>query len=308
MRHIFVVNPASGVKNRVEEIRELVKKDLEENDYIIYETKGIGDAIVFVKEFIDSHPNESLRFYACGGDGTLNEVVNGAIGYDNVEVTNYPIGSANDFLKYFSGSDFSNMHNLINGKTIKSDVIKFNERYVINVFNVGYDAKVVELQRKFKRWPLVSGGFAYTLGVIFALLGKRCHKMKVTIDGELFFDGKVSMVAVANSICYGGSYHCAPLAKIDDGILDVCVVKKVSIPTFAKLAKIYQKGEHLENEKAKKYIAYKQGSKVQIEIDSAISYSVDGELGKSNNIVLEVLQGAINFVVPRVSDEQLTKE
>ena len=303
MRHIFVVNPASGVKNRTEEIRELVKTELEEDEYIIYETKGVGDAIIYVKEFIDSHPNELLRFYACGGDGTLNEVINGSVGYDNVEVTNYPIGSANDFLKYFSDCDFKNLHNLIHGKVVKSDVIKFNERYVVNVFNIGYDAKVVELQRKFKRWPLVSGNFAYTLGVIFALLGKRCHKMKVTIDDELFFDGKVSMVAVANSICYGGSYHCAPLAKIDDNIIDVCVVKKVSIPTFAKLAKIYQKGEHLENEKAKKYIAYKQGKKVQIEIDSAISYSIDGELGKSNNVVLEVLNNVVNFVIPSSDNE-----
>ena len=303
MRHILVVNPASGVKNRTEEIRELVKTELEEDEYIIYETKGVGDAITFVKEFIETHQEESLRFYACGGDGTLNEVANGAIGYDNVEIANYPIGSANDFLKYFNDRNFTDLHNLINGEVVKSDVIKFNERYIINVFNIGYDAKVVELQRKFKRWPRVSGGFAYTLGVIFALLGKRCHKMKVTIDGEPFFDGKVSMVAVANSICYGGSYHCAPLAKIDDGILDVCVVKKVSIPTFAKLAKIYQKGEHLENEKAKKYIAYKQGTKVQIEVDSAISYSIDGELGKSSNVFLEVLHHAINFVIPKANNE-----
>ena len=63
----------------------------------------------------------------------MNEVINGAIGYDNVEVTNYPIGSANDFLKYFEGYDFKNLHNLINGKVVKSDVIKFNERYIVNV-------------------------------------------------------------------------------------------------------------------------------------------------------------------------------
>ena len=305
MRHIFVVNPASGVKNRKEEIIDLVKQELPEEEYIIYETKDVGDAIIYVKEFIETHMNENLRFYACGGDGTLNEVINGAIGYENVEVTNFPIGSANDFLKYFEGYDFKNMHDLIHGCAVKSDVIKFNERYILNVFNIGYDAKVVELQRKFKKWPLISGNFSYTLGVIFALLGKRCHKMKVTIDDELFYDGKVTMVAVANSICYGGSYHCAPLAKIDDALLDVCVVKKVSIPTFAKLAKIYQKGEHLNNEKTKDYIIYKQGSKVQIEIEKAISYSVDGELGKSNNVVLEVLNKQINFVIP-CKNEELT--
>lgn len=300
MKHIFVINPASGVKNRTQDIIDLVKQELKENEYLIYETKGTNDATLFVKKYISEHPNEELRFYACGGDGTLNEVVNGAIGHENVEVTNYPIGSANDFLKYFDDRDFTNLHNLINGEVVKSDAIKYEDRYIINVFNIGYDAKVVELQRKFKRWPLVSGGFAYKLGVFFALLGKRCHHMKVTIDDEVFYDGKVTMVACANSVCYGGSYHCAPLAKIDDNILDVCVVKKVSIPTFAKLAKIYQRGEHLENEKAKKCISYKQGKKVLIEVDAETSYSIDGELGKSNNVLLEIVNSAINFVIPQL--------
>ena len=101
MKHIFVINPASGVKNRTQDIIDLVKQELKENEYLIYETKGTNDATLFVKKYISEHPNEELRFYACGGDGTLNEVVNGAIGHENVEVTNYPIGSANDFLKYF---------------------------------------------------------------------------------------------------------------------------------------------------------------------------------------------------------------
>lgn len=308
MKHVFVINPASGVKNSGPEIIEKVKELLEEDEYVIYETKGQGDAIVFTKEFIETHLNDELRFYACGGDGTLNEVVNGAIGYPNVQVTNYPVGSANDFLKYFEDRDFHNLEALINGEVVSTDVIKFNERYIINVFNVGYDAKVVDLQRKFKRWPLVSGNFAYTLGVIFALLGKMAHKMKIKVDDEVLYDGKVTMVAVANSICYGGSYHCAPLAKIDDNILDVCVVKKVTIPTFAKLAKIYQKGEHLTSEKTKNYIAYKQGKNVQIEIEKPLIYSIDGELGSSNNIVLEIIGKSINFVIPSLPKTELTNE
>lgn len=308
MKHIFVINPASGVKNSGPEIIEKVKELLEEDEYVIYETKGQGDAILFTKEFIETHPSDELRFYACGGDGTLNEVVNGAIGYPNVQVTNYPVGSANDFLKYFEGRDFHNLESLINGEVVSTDIIKFNERYIINVFNVGYDAKVVDLQRKFKRWPLVSGNFAYTLGVIFGLLGKMSHKMKIKVDDELIYDGKVTMVAVANSICYGGSYHCAPLAKIDDNILDVCIVKKVSIPTFAKLAKIYQKGEHLTSEKTKNYIAYKQGKNVQIEIEKPLIYSIDGELGSSNNIVLEIIGKSINFVIPTVTETELTNK
>ena len=300
MKHIFVMNPVSGVRNQIEEIKKEVSKYLTSDETVFYETKGHGDAIIFVSEFITAHPNQHLRFYACGGDGTLNEVVNGAIiGGDLIEVANLPIGSANDFLKYFSDRNFKNYQNIINGEVVKVDLLKINDRYGLNVFNVGFDAKVVVYQRKLKKLPLVSGKMAYKLGVVASLFGKMAHKMCVTIDDEVVYDGKTTMVAVANAICYGGGFYCTPIAKVNDGLLDACVVKKVSLPTFAKLINIYKRGEHLESEKTKDYIIYKQGQKITIEIDKPIFYAIDGELGKSNIITLEIIPCALNFVIAK---------
>lgn len=300
MKHIFVMNPVSGVRNQTEEIKKSVKEILSEDQVVFYETKCHGDAINFVKEFIKDNPNQKLRFYACGGDGTLNEVVNGAInGGDLIEITNLPVGSANDFLKYFPNANFKNLEDVVNGEVVKVDVLKVNDCYSLNVFNVGFDAKVVVFQRKLKRLPLVSGKMAYKLGVGVSLLGKLSHKMKVTVDDEVLYEGKSTMIAVANAICYGGGFYCAPIAKVNDGLLDVCVVKKVSIPTFAKLVNIYKKGEHLTSEKTKNYILYRQGKKVLIETEKPLSYSVDGELGKDKLLALEVIPLAINFVVAK---------
>lgn len=298
MKHIFVMNPVSGVKNQIEEIKQEVTKYLSEDEVIFYETKGNGDATTFVNAYIVTHPEEHTRFYACGGDGTLNEVVDGAvIGGEFIEVANLPVGSANDFLKYFSDRQFNNYQNIINGEVVKVDLIKVNGRYGVNVFNTGFDAKVVVFQRKLKKLPLISGKMAYKLGVGLSLFGKLSYKMKVTVDEELIYNGKTTMVAVANAICYGGGFYCAPIAKVNDGLLDVCVVKKVTIPTFAKLVNIYKKGQHLESEKTKDYIIYKQGKKVVIEIEKPIFYAIDGELGKSNNITLEIIPQALNFVI-----------
>lgn len=300
MKHVFVMNPVSGIRNQTKEIITKVSKYIAEEDLVFYETKGRGDAICFVQEYIKNNVTDQLRFYACGGDGTLNEVINGAIsGGDRVAVTNLPVGSANDFLKYFSDRDFKNYQNIIDGEVVKIDLLKINDRYCLNVFNMGFDAKVVRYQSKLKKVPFISGKMAYKLGVVCALFGKINFKMKVSIDDDLVYDGRTTIAAVANGICYGGGFYCAPLAKVNDGVLDVCLVKKVSVPTFAKLIGLYKKGLHVESEKTKKYINYYQGKKVKIESEKPIYYAIDGELITDNNINIEVLPEAINFIIAR---------
>ena len=300
MKHIFVMNPVSGIRNHSLEIREEVSKYLTKDELFFYETKDNGDAIDFVKRYIKENPHQQLRFYACGGDGTLNEVVNGAIGSgDLVEVANIPVGSANDFLKYYQGRDFKDFQNIINGEVVKVDVLKVNDRYCLNVFNVGFDAKVVVFQRKLKKLPLISGKMAYNLGVLCSLFGKLSYKMKVTVDDEVAYEGKTTIAAVANAICYGGGFYCAPIAQVNDGLLDICLVKKVSLPTFAKLVGIYKKGEHLESEKTKKYIYYKQAKKVSIKTERPLYYAIDGELNVSDELNIEIVPQAINFVIAK---------
>ena len=90
MKHIFVINPVAGKKDSTEEIREAVSKRLNADEYVIYVTKKPLDAWRFVHEYAAARPDEPLRFYACGGDGTLNEVVNGAAGFPNAAVGCYP--------------------------------------------------------------------------------------------------------------------------------------------------------------------------------------------------------------------------
>lgn len=298
MKHIFIINPKAGKKDETEEITRKVKSLLKEDEYEIYTTKSPLDATSFVKKRCEG-TNEKLRFYACGGDGTLNEVANGAALKENVEITAYPSGSGNDFLKYFKDvNKFLDLEKLINGKTIECDLLSFNDKYILNIFNLGFDADVVIRMERYKHYPLVSGKVAYNLGVLVTVLKKTNNLLKVKIDGEEVFDGNAMLLTVSNAICYGGGYYCAPRAKIDDGLIDFCLVKKISKFTFAKMVNKYKKGLHLDDPKIQKVIVYKQGKVVEITGEKAFNYTRDGEVGSSNNIKIEMVHNALRFVIP----------
>lgn len=308
MKHVIIINPIAGVNNKIKTIAKIVEESFKGLDYEVYYTKSIGDAKYFVRDYLQHYkpedPNDDkVRFYACGGDGTLNEVANGTIGFKNAEFTCYPIGSGNDFVKYFGKiSDFLNFKSLINGTVKCVDALKLNGRYVCNIFNIGLDAKVAHLQKKYKKLPLVSGKGAYNLGVVGAILSKINYKYKIKLDGEEVYNDKVALCAICNGICYGGGYYCAPVAKVDDNLLDLCFIKKVGRITIAKLIKIYKAGKHLEDEKIKPYVFYKTGKVVEIETEKPLYYSVDGEMGRTDKIVIEIIPDCMNFVVPNLTN------
>ena len=99
MKHIFIVNPAAGKASTAEFLKEELGRVGEGYDWEIYETKAPEDATLFVKKTCEENPSTAIRFYACGGDGTVSEVVTGAIGPENASVGCYPCGSGNDFVK-----------------------------------------------------------------------------------------------------------------------------------------------------------------------------------------------------------------
>ena len=110
----------------------------------------------------------------------------------------------------------------------------------------------------------------------------------------------MTLCAICNAKCYGGGYYCAPKAVVNDGLVDICMVKKVSRFTFAKLVKDYKAGKHLDNPKFKPYVLYKQGRVVEMEIEKPLYYSIDGETDKSSSIKIEVVPKALRFVVPKI--------
>ena len=171
MKHIFVINPNAGKDNVVEKLKNELKA-FPDLDIETYETTGEQDATRFVKAYCEAHPDEKIRFYACGGDGTLNEVASGAAGFPQASITCYASGSGNDFVKYYGGKErFLNLEKLLRTEDERPiDLFRVNDRWCINVFNFGFDSCVGDTMIKVKRKPIIGGKRAYVTGVVNALL------------------------------------------------------------------------------------------------------------------------------------------
>lgn len=301
MKHIFLINPAAGKKGNSESIiRPQIEDYCGKNglDYEIYVTKCQGDAQNYCAERAKS--GEVLRFYACGGDGTLYEVVNGVFGNPNCEVAVIPMGSGNDFIRLFGTKEqFCNVEAQVTGIPVELDVVKCGDKIAINQCSMGMDAEVCAKQSSFKKLPLVNGEMAYFLAAIEALFKKLGHNFTIKIDDNEPFEDNVLFCVAGNSRWYGGGFMAAPLAWPDDGKLDFVIVRlDRGRLRLAPLLQKYKKGQHLGLPMTK----YINGSRLEIHSDVPAAVNIDGECEYVNDAVFEIVPKAIKFVVPQFSE------
>ena len=298
MKHIFIVNPQAGEHSSYEPTVNALKPFMDKYDIEIYKTGYEKHATVFIRDYIKSNPDKELRFYAAGGDGTLNEVVNGVMGYDNVSLSVYPSGSGNDFVKSLPNPlNYLDFEKLLNAKNHKIDVLKVNDSlYCVNVCNFGFDAMVAKIANDLKNKGKKN---AYSKGLIKALFCGMKNQITVEVDGKVFNpNGKLLLATAANGAYYGGKYKCAPNYVLDDGFIESCVVKPVSVPTFLKLVKQYELGNHLSDKRFEKYLLYTRGKTVKMYSKKPFNVSLDGEIITGKTFTVEILEKALNFAMP----------
>lgn len=338
MKHIFIMNPAAGKgkagKVFLPRIIETAKRM--GIDYEIHRTMATFDAEHFVKgrcEALEDRKGseEILRFYACGGDGTLNEVVNGAFGHKNVEIAMIPSGTGNDFPRSFGGlKSFENIEQQILGEARPVDVIRYEAtppspfsgsfsgaeldalyesdpdpvvRYGINMFNIGMDCNVADKVAEIKEFPLVPGPLAYGLGVGIILGKKEGVDLEICLDNGEVYEGHIMLVAIANGRYCGGGFKGVPRAQVDDGLIDVSIVGDINRRTVVTLLGKYRKGTHLEDPSTKSFITYRKCKSLTIRPcnipNNAFKLCTDGEVSMVSETVFEIIPGAIKFSVPQ---------
>lgn len=294
MKNYFIVNPISGKNEALKVVKNLIETAPEEFDYEIIVTEFKNHAVNIAKSIAER--GENCRIFACGGDGTLFDVVNGVVGFDNVEVGVIPCGSGNDYIKSFSkAEDFLFVDNFLYGISKPVDLIKFEDKYCINIASIGMDAFVVQQKNNMKKLSEFNGKLSYIVSVFITFIKNMGGHFKVTIDDDRVYDKDFLFVVAANGKYYGGSFNPTPNAVLDDGYMDVMLINSVSRFTVVRLLTKYQKGLHT----GLKICETVKAKKVLIESDKDIPVNVDGEIYNSSKIKFETAEKGIRFILPK---------
>ena len=296
MKHLFLINPAAGKYDQTEELSAKIKALCEARglDYAIRVSQRPGDCTAVTRQAAAS--GEEYRVYACGGDGTLNEVVCGAAGAANLAVTHWPCGSGNDFIKNFNDpSAFFELERLLDAEEALLDLIQVGEDYSLSICSVGIDARIGTEIQKYKRLPLVSGKGAYNLSTVVNLIKGIHRHYVVEINGETV-DDRFTLICVCNGRFYGGGYQPVPEARPDDGRLDVLLVKKVSRLQVAGLINKYKAGQYADFPALFRHFST---DRVLIHCDREEVVNLDGEARRGRDVEIRLSDKKLRFFYPK---------
>ena len=308
MKHVFIINPSAGKKDSRQKVYDMADA-LRERHGVEVEcmlTTSRGHATQLARSI--AALGEPVRFYACGGDGTVNEVANGIVGFDNAAMTAIPIGTGNDFLKNFGQEKlplFSDAENLWDGEVKKIDLIECNGRQCLCIACSGLDARIADDVHKFGTNNKLDGKSAYVLSLAANFLLKDIGRHWTVTLGDTVLEDDFALVAVCNGRFYGGGFMPVAEASLTDGVLDTLVVKNVSKANFLRFVGPYSKGEY---RKFPKYAQSYTVPEIRIHSDGEeITTCVDGETIRAHDIVIRLSGHKLNFFGPTGFDPDATR-
>jgi len=311
--HVHLVNPCSGDGKYLEAIQKAVKNSGGELRY----TGKTGDMEAMCRQLFRENPFAHAVIY--GGDGTVHEAVNGIMASGSGETASFsviPAGSGNDFSAYVNGTaGFTppDLHRL--------DLVKVGDRYYANSLNLGFDAQVVVASNVYKHKRGLRGPTSYLAGVVSTLAKKKAVPAKLVLEGirpfasalddkraepylvhaqeedKLIITGDLLLCACANGPFCGGGFKGAPLCSMEDGYMDVMVVRDISRGRFVSLVGKYHDGTYIlpDGTMPKKFaqvLEYYQCKKIAI--SAGVPYCLDGEIqAAAETVTAEIEPGAV---------------
>ena len=240
----------------------------------------------------------ATRVVAVGGDGTVHEVANGLLRQGGaVALGVVPIGSGNDFAKLvgvYRHSPVRAVRRLVTSHTVPFDVGQAGGEYFVNSMGVGFGPAVIRVRNAM---PGLSGFASYLVPVIRAFAGFRPPRLEIRAPG-FSETGYMMMVEVCNGTTAGGSYRFAPEAQPGDGRLDVCLVRRLSLPRFLLALPRVMRGTH----GTLREVALFQAREVTIRsLDGSLPLHLDGELREPETVECKVRiePGRLSVMVAR---------
>ena len=321
---VIIANPISGkgnAKNVAEQAYTALTESRQQGQLML--TSASGDAKRFAEEAVS---NGTRFIIACGGDGTLHEVVNGIATVPDVTLGVLPCGRGNDFaaaagvplkpeaaiatllsgtpIHVDLGCCYQNSPQLtVNSRQLKDGVIEPNpsltdnqqpatNNYFITIATCGYDAEVS--RRAAKGTPLFAGTASYAYAAVETLF--YYDPPSVRLEGDFgTYEGPLLLAATGITNRYGGGFKIVPEAHINDGLFDVCIIRPVSSVTVLRLLVTLFWGGHVSHPA----VSIHQTETLKIETDPPMLLYADGEPMCETPATIEIIKDGLVVMSPR---------
>lgn len=287
----FIYNPIAG-KGKSRRCREELEKLLRSRGapYRFHETHARGEALEIVRQLTGS--GDETDIVAMGGDGTLNEVLNGIVDPARARLGIIPCGSGNDFaaVARIPQAPEAALGLILDGQARYTDFMTCSGVRGINAIGAGID---VDILRRYNRMKLLKGSAAYLASLIITVLAFKFYRFSEYIDGKAVPHSAL-IACAGNGQCFGGGIYICPEARIDDGLLDIVIVdnlKKRDIPgAFVQLMK--------KRVLDLKYTRFRRDAALKITSDAPMPIQIDGEIHEDLPFDVRVVHNALRVYRP----------
>ncbi len=294
-RWVFIVNPVAGNGFALSIVPELERRIKEHNiDAVIVFTEKHGHASILSETYLEKGFGYII---GVGGDGTLNEVARPLINRAEVITGIIPAGTGNDFIQILG---FPNRFGekeweiFFKKETILMDTGRVNELIFLNGMGLGFDAQVASENYAGQGKVKKGGSKKYIWHILKTLLFFREKRMSVRNGNEnQETDCFINTIAIGRR--FAGSFFLTPKAIANDGLLDVCMIKKLSLPARINMLLKVPEGKHIYDRR----VNYYQTPEIRLEFSEEVPYHVDGELYYSGKFDVNIVQGGLNIIYNR---------
>jgi diacylglycerol kinase (ATP) len=289
---IFIVNPVAGsgsASTQLPKLRAMIS-ELKLNAEIVF-TERHGHAEELAGKY---YQNGYRYFIGIGGDGTFNEVVRPLIGKTDAVAGLIPAGTGNDFIQILGFPDRfgeSDWQTFFRKSVISMDVGTVNGKIFLNGMGLGFDAQVAS--ENYTAEGVVKEGAKnrYVWHIVKTLLFYREKRMRV-FTGNNIHETDCFINTIGNGRRFAGGFLLTPTAMADDGLLDVCSIKRLSLPERFYILMKVPKGKHVND----KRINYFSTDRLTIEFPRKVPFHVDGELNFSDKFEVGIIPGGVNVI------------
>ena len=288
----FIYNPIAG-KGRSAQYRTALEAMLKEQGlaHAFHETRGRRDAIEITRRLTE-RADAPLDIVAMGGDGTLNEVLNGLADPAKARLGIVPCGSGNDFAAAagIPNTPKGALELVLHGEAKPTDYLECAGVRGINAIGTGID---VEILRRYGRMKLLKGSAAYLASMLLTLFSYRAKALReITEGGER---GHRAMFACCgNGQCIGGGIPICPEATIDDGLMDIVIVDNIARPKLPFALMKLMKRRILELPATE----FRRDVRVRLESDGSMPIQIDGEIYEDLPFDVKLVSGALRVYRP----------